>query len=103
MENFDDKFDMKILSSSHLNFLFGSGVNGKAFPQFNGFKNTLNSLKKAGALSNNLEEALNEIKDEDKREKILETFQEELKESNKKNKVGRSVYNEYKKVVFVHQ
>lgn len=47
MEKFSDKFDMKILSSSHLNFLFGSGVNGKAFPQFNGFTKTLDSLKNA--------------------------------------------------------
>lgn len=26
-------FDTNILSSSHINFLFGAGVNGKAFPQ----------------------------------------------------------------------
>jgi len=25
-------FDINVLSSSHINFLFGAGVNGKAFP-----------------------------------------------------------------------
>lgn len=58
------KFDMKILSSSHINFLFGSGVNGKALPQFNGFAKTLNKLKEFSCKKINLEEAINELEDE---------------------------------------
>lgn len=80
MKKIDGKLDVKILSSSHLNFLFGSGVNGKAFPQFDGFTRTLKSLKDVGAKSENLEQALNEIENKDERKKILVTFKEELKE-----------------------
>lgn len=82
MKKIDGKLDVKILSSSHLNFLFGSGVNGKAFPQFDGFTRTLKSLKDVGAKSENLEQALNEIENKDERKKILVTFKEELKEKN---------------------
>lgn len=82
MKKIDGKLDVKILSSSHLNFLFGSGVNGKAFPQFDGFTRTLKSLKDVGAKSENLEQALNEIENKDERKKILITFKEELKEKN---------------------
>ena len=82
MKKIDGKLDMKILSSSHLNFLFGSGVNGKAFPQFDGFTKTLNSIKNVGAKSKNLEQALNEVENKGEREKILETFKDELKVKN---------------------
>lgn len=82
MKKIGGKLDVKILSSSHLNFLFGSGVNGKAFPQFDGFTRTLKSLKDVGAKSENLEQALNEIENKDERKKILVTFKEELKEKN---------------------
>ena len=84
MKKIDGKLDMKSLSSSHLNFLFGSGINGKAFPQFNGFARTLESLKNAGAKSENLEQALNEIENKDERKKILETFKGEFKDKNDK-------------------
>lgn len=33
-----------IISSSHINFLFEAGVNGRAFPQLNGFKDTIKLL-----------------------------------------------------------
>ena len=39
------KFDSKILSSSHINFLFGAGVNGTAFPQIYKFSKSLELLK----------------------------------------------------------
>lgn len=80
MKKIDGKLDMKILSSSHLNFLFGSGVNGKVLPQFNDFEKTLESLKNAGAKSENLEQALNEIENNDERKKILETFKGKFKD-----------------------
>lgn len=76
------RFDMKMLSSSHINFLFGSGVNGKAFPQFKDFKRTLAKLKQFGAKKDNLEEALNEITSEKKRKKVLEVFKNELVQAN---------------------
>lgn len=75
----NSKFDMKILSSSHINFLFGSGVNGKAFPQFNGFTKTLNKLKEFGCKKINLEEAINELEDESQKSKIHSIFIDELK------------------------
>lgn len=39
-------FDSKVLSSCHLNFFFGAGVNGKAFPQLDSFTETIDALKK---------------------------------------------------------
>ena len=33
-----------LISSSHINFLFGAGVNGRAFPQLNGFIETIELL-----------------------------------------------------------
>ena len=40
-----DKFDSKILSSSHISFLFGAGVNGTAFPQINRFNKSTDLLE----------------------------------------------------------
>lgn len=39
------KFDSKILSSCYINFLFGAGVNGKAFPQVELFTDTKKFLQ----------------------------------------------------------
>lgn len=39
------KFDSKILSSCYINFLFGAGVNGTAFPQVAQFTKTLDFMK----------------------------------------------------------
>lgn len=58
----DDKknsFDSKILSSSHINFFFGSGVNGKAFPQMNGFVKTVEKMEKY--LERNIESFENDL------------------------------------------
>lgn len=40
------EFDSKTISSCHLNFLFGAGINGGAFPQLNNFDETLKAIKK---------------------------------------------------------
>ncbi|MGM9970667.1 MAG: hypothetical protein ACI35S_09775 [Anaeroplasma sp.] len=40
-----NKFDSKILASAHINFLFGAGVNGSAFPQINKFKKSIKLLQ----------------------------------------------------------
>lgn len=81
--NGDIKLTKNILSSTHFNFLFGSGVNGKVFPQFNGFKRTIDFIsEKLGKTVVNLEESLDEltgnVKDEAK-----EIFEEEFKENEK--------------------
>jgi hypothetical protein len=39
------EFDSKIISSCHINFLFGVGVNGGAFPQLDIFKETIGAIK----------------------------------------------------------
>lgn len=36
----------KILGSCSINFLFGAGVNGRAFPNFGGFSQTINHMHK---------------------------------------------------------
>ena len=81
MENKDiiEKYKLKdILASSNINFLFGSGINGRAFPQLNGFTETNKLLdeKYTGDCSN-FECKLNALQDEDKTiviEKFLEEF-----------------------------
>lgn len=42
-------FDINVLSSSHINFLFGAGVNGKAFPQLKSFTDTSPKIVELGA------------------------------------------------------
>ncbi|WP_180963097.1 hypothetical protein [Massilicoli timonensis] len=37
----EEKLNKNILSSSHINFLFGVGVNRSAFPQLKGFIKTI--------------------------------------------------------------
>lgn len=44
MNNMEFKFDSRIMSSSHINFFLGAGVNGKALPQMNGFKDTTEKM-----------------------------------------------------------
>ena len=39
------QFEKNIIASSHINFLFGAGVNGKAFPQLEGFEKTIFELR----------------------------------------------------------
>lgn len=80
-ENSDiiEKYKLKdILAASNINFLFGSGINGRAFPQLNGFTetNTLLNKKYIGS-SQNFEEKLNSLQEDDRRlvvDKFLEEF-----------------------------
>src|SRR5690554_6348093 len=86
MENFkknDLKNFTKIISSSHINFLFGAGVNGRAIPQMTGFDEPLKMLE--NELQHkvvNFENDLNKIQ-VDKRKEILEIFINELKNADK--------------------
>ncbi len=80
-ENSDiiERYKLKdILAASNINFLFGSGINGRAFPQLNGFTetNTLLNKKYIGS-SQNFEEKLNSLQEDDRRlvvDKFLEEF-----------------------------
>lgn len=79
----NSNFDMRILASSHINFLFGSGVNGTAFPQFNGFVDTLGKMTEFGCKKMNFEEALNELQIESQKEEIHKSFIDEFKDKEK--------------------
>lgn len=64
----------KILGSCSINFLFGAGVNGRAFPNFGGFSQTINHMHKKGLKGDNIETALAHNTDETIRSEILDTF-----------------------------
>lgn len=74
-----EKYKLKdILASSNINFLFGSGINGKAFPQLNGFKKTNMLLEeKYTGNSTNFEDKLNSLQEEDKK-LVVDMFLEEF-------------------------
>lgn len=65
----------KIISSTHINFLFGAGVNGNALPQLAAFKETLCLIEKLGGdISQGLENGIDSlVKDED-RIQVKKTF-----------------------------
>ena len=66
-----EKFDSKILSSCYINFLFGAGVNGDAFPQAMLFTETLEFMKnkvKKDDCDKPFEELFNLLQEEDKKE-----------------------------------
>ena len=77
------KFDSRILSSSHLNFFFGAGVNGRSVKQMKGLTET-NALfeEKLGEKVKHFESDLLKL-GEDQREEVLIKFQEELGEDIK--------------------
>ena len=75
------EFDSKIISSCHINFLFGAGVNGGAFPQLDNFKETMNIIKKRLGDSSNLgfEVAFDKLTDVQKNE-VRDLFVKEFKQ-----------------------
>lgn len=76
----DFKFDSKLLSSSHINFFFGAGLNGDAFPQMSGFSKTIESLEKAlGRSMENFETDLDDLT-ETRSERVFNTFKKEFAE-----------------------
>lgn len=80
-----DSFDSKILSSCHINFLFGAGVNGKSFPQLKDFVETNEALKAAlGREVENFEDDLNSITQKSKKERVYKKFIEEFKKYERK-------------------
>lgn len=74
-----NKFDSKILASAHINFLFGAGVNGSAFPQINKFKKSIKLLQELlGKEVNNFEEGIDNLSSREDREAVLTAFIEEF-------------------------
>lgn len=67
----------RILGSCSINFLFGAGVNGRAFPQFNGFAKTKVALKQHGQPGDNIEIELHKI-DKEARKEIVDTYCDEF-------------------------
>lgn len=69
-----------IIASTHINFLFGAGVNGKALPQLKNFKDTLAKIEEFGGdVSNGLESGIDNIESEHERKEIKRVFIEEFK------------------------
>ena len=79
MEKIIDKLDSEIMSSSHINFLFGAGVNGRAFPQLENFVQTKDLYeKKMGKKMENFEQDLDDIGDKAKIKAIHKQFLKEF-------------------------
>lgn len=74
-----EKFDSKVLSSAHINFLFGAGVNGKAFPQMSGFEESFKALRDAlNEDFENFEDGIDSLKTDNQKKKILKVFTKEF-------------------------
>jgi len=63
----------RIVGSCSINFLFGSGVNGSAFPQFVGFENTKAALARYGQPGENIEEELRAL-DSAQKDEVIDVF-----------------------------
>lgn len=68
----------EVLSSCHINFLFGAGINGDFFPQMLGFSETISLIKEKDFNSTgNLETDLTKLNEDDRKE-VLECFIDEF-------------------------
>lgn len=81
------EFDSKIISSCHINFLFGAGVNGGAFPQLDNFKETIGAIKGyiGGYPNLSFEDAFDKLDDKQKDEVsklFIKEFNEHLDKLN---------------------
>lgn len=79
----------KVLGSCSINFLFGAGVNGRAFPNFTQFKVTIEAMHGRGLSGDSIELALAQCDDEQIRQDVLEAFVAEYNEHN-----GYCLYDE---------
>lgn len=79
-----ERYKLKeIFASANINFLFGSGVNGRAFPQLAGFRKTNEFIdSKYTKTNNSFEEKLNSLKTEDRKE-AERLFVEEFNKAEK--------------------
>lgn len=72
--------DKNIMSSTHISFLFGAGVNGGALPQLQAFTDTLSEVEDLGGdISDGLEHGIDGIESEEDRERVKEVFIGEFK------------------------
>lgn len=81
----EDKFLLrlyKILGSCSINFLFGAGVNGGAFPQFSQFSKTIDKIDPEEPQGVNIEKALQDCNDDDIRTEVLDEFVREFNEQD---------------------
>lgn len=67
----------KALGSCSINFLFGAGVNGGAFPYFAQFCRTIKAMNEEGLVGNNIEAALRSCSDDRVRQSVLDVFADE--------------------------
>lgn len=78
-------FKKEILSSTHINFLFGAGVNGKALPQLAAFEKTISKIQDLGGdVSNGLESGIDSLDNEEDRILVKEVFKKEFEEFHQK-------------------
>jgi len=87
-------FNKEMLSSVHINFLFGAGVNGNDFPQLNGFTKTLGKMRDLGVSEElGFEGGIDALEIEE-RESVKEIFISEFKDFEKEiNYKGLSIKN----------
>ena len=78
-----EKFDSKKLSSCYINFLLGAGVNGKAFPQVEQFKKSMEFMegKDPELKGKSFEEMMNGLKNEDDKKEARKLFIQEFNKS----------------------
>lgn len=79
------RFNRDILSSSHINFLFGAGVNGRALPQLSKFIKTAAKIEDYGIdIQEGIERGIDKITERSQREEVKRTFIEEFSEFHQK-------------------
>jgi hypothetical protein len=71
-------FDPKIMSSAHINFLFGSGVNGSAFPTMDGFTETKKIIKEKTGKDVGIEEGIDLLGNDAGRKEVIALFENEF-------------------------
>ncbi len=83
----------KALGSCSVNFLFGAGVNGKAFPYFAQFKKTIDAMNERGLDGSNIETALANCADGQIRQEVLNAFVDEYNSHNNYRLYDKSLLN----------
>lgn len=83
----------KVLGSCSVNFLFGAGVNGKAFPYFAQFKETIGAMNEKGLGGSNIETALANCADGQIRQEVLAAFVDEYNSHNDYRLCDESLLN----------
>ena len=78
-ENNIHVFRREVVSSTHINFLFGAGVNGTALPQLKDFSKTIEKINKLGGnISDGLEAGIDSLENDCDRTEIKRVFIEEF-------------------------